>query len=240
MEKKRLDVLIFERGLTDSRRIAADLITSGKVLVNGIEIKKVSTKVSVDSKIELFELPKFVGRAGNKLEGALDEFKIDVKNKVVLDVGSSTGGFTDCVLQRGAKKVYAIDVGKEQLREKLRKDERVVVMEGTDIRDVGSLPEEIGLAVVDVSFISLRLVLPRVFDLLAEDAGAVVLVKPQFEVGKDKVGKGGIVRDENQKKQVVEEIKIFAKTLGFDIIGETKSKVVGQDGNQEYLLYFKK
>jgi 23S rRNA (cytidine1920-2'-O)/16S rRNA (cytidine1409-2'-O)-methyltransferase len=239
-DKKRLDIEIFERKLVESRRIAVDLIESGKVFVDSKQITKPSQKVSSGQKIEVTEIPKYVSRAGLKLEGALEDFNINPNGLIVLDVGSSTGGFTDCLLQKGVKKVYAVDVGNGQFKEKLKSDVRVVLMENTDIREVNGLPDEIDLVVVDVSFISLRLVLPKVFELVKVNGIVICLVKPQFEVGKDNVGKGGIVKDENQQKQVVEEIKFFAKTLGFDILGETKSKVVGQDGNQEYLLYLKK
>lgn len=239
-DKNRLDIEIFERGLVESRRIATDLIESGKVFVDNKQITKPSQKVTSQQEIQITEIPKYVSRAGLKLEGALEHFDVDPEGLILLDVGSSTGGFTDCLLQRGVKRVYAVDVGNDQFKERLRGDGRVILMENTDIREVKNLSDLIDLIVVDVSFISLKYVLPNIFRLVNKGGSVICLVKPQFEVGKDNIGKGGIVKDENLQLQVVEEIKNFAKVLGFGILGEMKSNIVGQDGNQEYFLYLKK
>ena len=237
IKKERLDVLLFKKGLVDSRKIASDLIKEGKVFVCGEKVTKASKEFFDDVKIEITELPKFVGRAGLKLEKAIDTFNIDVSDKVALDVGSSTGGFTDCLLQRGIKKVYAVDVGTDQLRKELKNDSRVVSMEQTDIRSIESLGDKIDLIVIDVSFISLRLVLPSVLKFLKEDGEIIALVKPQFEVGKDNLGKGGIVKDDMARAEVLEKIKEFTKSLGLKVLGEIESPIKGGDGNIEYLLY---
>jgi 23S rRNA (cytidine1920-2'-O)/16S rRNA (cytidine1409-2'-O)-methyltransferase len=235
--KKRLDILLFELGLVDSRKKASDLIKEGKVIVDDIIVNKPSKEFFGNEKIEITEVLKYVSRAGLKLEGAHKEFNFDIENKIAIDVGSSTGGFTDFLLQNGIKKVYAIDVGTDQLAEKLRNDNRVVSLEKTDIRKV-KIPEKIDLAVVDVSFISLELVLPSVVKLLKEKGKIIALVKPQFEVGKENISKGGIVKDEKAKLLILEKIKIFAENLGLKIKGEIISPIKGGDGNEEYLLYF--
>ena len=238
-QKERLDVLLFKKGLVSSRKIASDLIKEGKVLVLGEKITKASKEFFNDVKIEITDLPKFVGRAGLKLERVLDFFNVDVSNKVALDVGSSTGGFTDCLIQRGIRKVYAVDVGTDQLREELKKDNRVVSMEQTDIRSIKSLPEKIDLIVIDVSFISLKLIIPSVLKFLKENGEVIVLVKPQFEVGKNNLGKGGIVKDDIARVEVLEKIKEFVNTLSLKLLGEIESPIKGGDGNVEYLLYLK-
>ncbi len=236
-DKERLDVFIYKKGFVGSRKIASDLIKAGKVFVNGVVIVKPSKEIDINSKIEILELPKYVSRAGLKLEKALDTFDIDVKNKVVLDIGSSTGGFTDCLLQRNIQKVYAVDVGTDQLHEKIKNDEKVVSMEKTDVRNIESFPEKIDLVVVDVSFISLELVLPSIKKFLKNNGEVVVLVKPQFEVGKEKIGRGGIVKDEKDRIDVLEKMKKFCEGLGFKIEGQIESPIKGGDGNVEYLLY---
>jgi 23S rRNA (cytidine1920-2'-O)/16S rRNA (cytidine1409-2'-O)-methyltransferase len=236
--KKRLDILLFELGLVDSRKKASDLIKEGKVFVDGFLVNKPSKEFFGNEKIEITEVLKYVSRAGLKLEGAYKEFKFDIKDKVAVDVGTSTGGFTDFLLQNGVKKVYAVDVGTNQLVEKLKNDNRVVSLEKTDIRKV-ELPEKADLAVVDVSFISLELVLHSIVKLLKEDGEIVVLVKPQFEVGKENISKGGIVKDEKAKKLVLENIKKNAESLGLKVVGEMISPIKGGDGNEEYFLYIK-
>jgi 23S rRNA (cytidine1920-2'-O)/16S rRNA (cytidine1409-2'-O)-methyltransferase len=237
--KKRLDILLFELGFVDSRKKASDLIKEGKVFVDGVLINKPSKEFFGNEKIEITEILKYVSRAGLKLEGAYKEFNFDIKDKIAMDVGSSTGGFTDFLLQNGAKKVYAIDVGTDQLVEKLKNDSRVVSLEKTDIRKV-ELPEKIDLAVIDVSFISLEFVLPSVSKLLKENGEIITLVKPQFEVGKENISKGGIVKDEKAKIFILSKIKILAENLGLKVIGEMISPIKGGDGNEEYLLYLKK
>lgn len=236
-KKDRLDVLLFKKGLVASRKIASDLIKEGKVFVSGEKVIKASKEFYDDVNIEITELPKFVGRAGLKLEKALDTFNINVKDKIALDVGSSTGGFTDCLLQRGTKKVYAVDVGTDQLREELKNDIRVVSMEQTDIRSIESLSEKVDLIVIDVSFISLRLILPSVLKFLKDNGEIVTLIKPQFEVGKDNLGKGGIVKEEKDRLDVLENVKKFSLDLGLKVLGEIESPIKGGDGNTEYLLY---
>lgn len=238
--KKRLDILLFEKGLVTSRKIASDLIKEGKVIVNGEKIIKPSKEIIEDANIEVTEVPKFVSRAGLKLEGALKKFGLSVAGEVVLDVGSSTGGFTDCLLQNGVKKVYAIDVGTDQLSDKIRKDNRVVSMEKTDIRNIRELPEKADLAVIDVSFISLDKVLPVTVKFLTDKAEIITLVKPQFEVGKENLGKGGIVKDPELQNAVIEKTKNLAQTLNLKIVGEMESPIKGGDGNNEYLLHLKK
>lgn len=237
--KKRLDILLFELGLVDSRKKASDLIKDGKVFINGIVVNKPSKEFVGDEKIEITEALKYVSRAGLKLEGAYKNFNFDIKDKIAVDVGSSTGGFTDFLLQNGIKKVYAVDVGTSQLVEKLRSDSRVVSLEKTDIRKA-ELPEKVDLAVIDVSFISLEIVLPSVINLLKEKGEIIALVKPQFEVGKENIGKGGIVKDDQAKFFILEKIKNFAGKLGLKIKEEMISPITGGDGNEEYFLYLKK
>lgn len=236
--KKRLDILLFELGWVDSRKKASDLIKEGKVFVDGVVINKPSKEFFGTEKIEITEVLKYVSRAGLKLEGAHKEFNFDIKDKIAVDVGSSTGGFTDFLLQNGAKKVYSIDVGTNQLAEKLKNDDRVISLEKTDIRKV-KFPEKVDLAVVDVSFISLELVLPSIVNLLKENGEIIALVKPQFEVGKENIGKGGIVKDEKAKILVLEKIKKFSNDLGLKLKGETISPIKGGDGNEEYFFIYK-
>lgn len=239
----RLDVYLTEKGLCPSRTAAKNLINIGGVTVNGIHAAKVSLEVSDADKIELVELmlPKYVGRGGQKLEGALKHWEIPLDGLVCLDIGASTGGFTDCMLQSGAARVYAVDVGRDQLHERLRADERVVSFENTDIRAFdmpdGDRADFIG---TDVSFISLKLILPHIRRLLKDGGGAVTLIKPQFEAGRANLSKNGIVRNENVRRRVVEEICSFAKECGFSVVGTAESPITGGDGNVEYLLYLRK
>jgi len=237
-DAQRLDLLLVERGLAQSREKARALILAGQVLVQGQKIDKAGHSVSTDSKIELLESPKYVGRGGLKLEAALDHFRIQTAGRVCLDIGSSTGGFTDCLLQRGAARVYAIDVGTAQLDWKLRNDPRVIVHEQMNARYLGreQVPEPIDLAVCDVSFISITMILPVLPNLLAERAEMVILVKPQFELERHQVGKGGIIRDPALHHQACRRVEDAVQRLGYgsEII---PSPILGAEGNQEFLLY---
>ncbi len=238
MKKERLDVLLVQRGLSTSRERAKADIMSGLVYVAGQRVDKAGTSVPEDAEIELRGSSlAFVSRGGLKLEKALDTFGVTPDGKICVDCGASTGGFTDCMLKRGAQKVYAIDVGYGQLAWSLRSDERVVVMERTNIRYVTHehVPDEIQLAVIDVSFISLRIVLPAVKALLAPDGEIVCLIKPQFEAGKEKVGKKGVVRDISVHKEVLRDFVANAEALGFGVKGITFSPIKGPEGNIEYL-----
>ncbi|ACI20213.1 MULTISPECIES: TlyA family rRNA (cytidine-2'-O)-methyltransferase [Thermodesulfovibrio] len=240
--KLRLDQLLFKKGITESREKARALIIEGKVIVNGHKIEKPGTMVDENSEITICgETLPYVSRGGFKLEHAIKEFSIDVKDKVVMDVGASTGGFTDCLLQHGAKKVYAIDVGYGQLAWKLRTDPRVIPIERTNIRYMGKdkIPEDIDIVTVDVSFISLKLVIPKVLEFLKPQGKIIALIKPQFEVGKGEVESGGVVKSFEKRKRVVEEIKNFFASLGLKVIGVIESPIKGQKGNIEYLIYAK-
>jgi 23S rRNA (cytidine1920-2'-O)/16S rRNA (cytidine1409-2'-O)-methyltransferase len=237
MPKVRLDVLLVEKGLADSRAKAQALIMAGQVRVADQVALKPATTVQPDAVLTVDLGPRFVSRGGEKIEGALDTFKIDVIGFVCADVGSSTGGFTDCLLQRGAKKVYAIDVGKGILHWKLRNDPRVVVMEETNARFVESLPEKIDFVTVDASFISLRTLLP-VIKKWNVDSGIVALIKPQFEAGKKIVSRGdGVVRDPEIHKQVLLDVLTFARAEGFGLRGLVKSSLLGPKGNAEFLVW---
>lgn len=239
--KKRLDALLVERTLAENRTKAQAVIMSGLVYVNGQKADKAGVSYDSGVRIEVRgDACPYVSRGGVKLEKALREFAVDPAGYVCSDSGASTGGFTDCLLQKGAKKVFAIDVGYGQLDWKIRSDPRVVVMERTNVRYV--TPEQIGepldLSVVDVSFISLKLVLPVIKTLLKPDCGqAVCLIKPQFEAGRDKVGKKGVVRDEQTHRQVLEDFLALADSLGFHLLGLTFSPVKGPEGNIEFLAH---
>jgi len=242
--KQRLDILLTEKNFFDSRARAKSMIMAGKILVNGQKIDKAGTLIPVDSEIRVLgdDLP-FVSRGGLKLQKALDVFKIDLVGKMAADVGASTGGFTDCMLQRGAKMVYAIDVGYGQLAWKLRRDLRVVNKERTNIRNVTQrdfyygLPEFVS---IDVAFISLEKVLPVVFDILKDSGEVIALIKPQFEAGREHVGKKGVVRDKKIHMAVIEKVLNFAADVGFKICGLDFSPVKGPEGNIEYLVYLTK
>lgn len=242
--KERLDVLLVKQGLAQSREKAKALIMSGNVFVNGQREDKAGTFFEESkAKIEVKgpDLP-YVSRGGLKLEKALQVFDVGVEGKVCMDIGASTGGFTDCMLQNGARKVYAVDVGYGQLAWKLRQDARVICMEKTNIRYVK--PEDVGesldFASVDVSFISLQKVLPVAWNLLKEDSSMVCLIKPQFEAGREKVGKKGVVRDPEVHREVIETVIRFATSQGFRICGLDYSPVKGPEGNIEYLLWITK
>jgi 23S rRNA (cytidine1920-2'-O)/16S rRNA (cytidine1409-2'-O)-methyltransferase len=238
--KIRLDRLLAERGLTPSRERAQALILAGQVLVDEKKIEKAGTLVVRDAEIRLLnEAQQYVSRGGLKLEGALKDFSVSVNGCIALDIGASTGGFTDCLLQHGAVKVYAVDVGYGQLAWKLRQDNRVVVIERANIRqiDPALIPELADIAVIDVSFISLEKVVPSIMPFLKPAAAVIALIKPQFEVGREAVGKGGIVRDEEARDAAVKRITDFLLGLGFDVRGMITSPITGQDGNVEYLIY---
>jgi 23S rRNA (cytidine1920-2'-O)/16S rRNA (cytidine1409-2'-O)-methyltransferase len=238
MPKTRLDLLLVERGLAESRAKAQALIMAGQVRVNDQVALKPATTVQAESNLTVDLGPRYVSRGGKKLEGALKAFAIDVTGLTCADIGSSTGGFTDCLLQHGASKVYAIDVGKGILHWKLRTDSRVVVMEETNARFVESLPEKISFVTIDASFISLKILLPVTKNWLTENARLLCLIKPQFEAGKKDVSRGdGVIRDPEIHKQVLFDILSYAKNSGFGLHGLTKSPLLGPKGNAEFLVW---
>ena len=242
-EKIRLDVYLAENNDDLTREKAKSLIMAGVVFVDNQKCDKAGTMITEGQKVEIRgKTLKYVSRGGLKLEKSVDVFGISLKDLVCMDIGASTGGFTDVMLQNGAKKVYAIDVGYGQLAWKLRTDERVVCMERTNIRYVKNedIPDVIDFFSVDVSFISLKLVLPVAYGLLKDGGEAVVLIKPQFEAGREKVGKKGVVRDKAVHAEVVKEITAFAEKTGFGLLGLDFSPIKGPEGNIEYLLYMKK
>ncbi len=242
-KKERLDVLLVKRGLAESREKAKAIIMTGNVFVKEQREDKAGSTFDEDVVIEVKGAPmKYVSRGGYKLEKAMELWQVPLEDKVCMDVGSSTGGFTDCMLQNGAHKVYAIDVGTNQLAWKLRQDERVVSMEKTNIRYVTheNVPDEIGFSSIDVAFISLTKVLVPVRNLLESHGQVVCLIKPQFEAGKDKVGKKGVVRDKKVHLEVVRNIITYAVAIGFEVIGLSFSPIKGPEGNIEYLLYIEK
>jgi len=240
--KKRLDELLVVRGLVETRAKARALIMAGEVLVNETPAQKAGFLVSDDAVIRVRNVSKFVSRGGEKLEAALSRFSVDAKDLICLDVGASTGGFTDCLLQRGAKKIYAIDVGYGQLHWKLQSDSRVIRMDRVNFRliDVKTFPERVDVAVMDASFVSAALLIPNLSALLKAGGTAVILVKPQFEVGKGAVGKGGIVRDELKRLACVQTIRKALEAHALQVLGEMESPLRGGDGNVEYLLMAKK
>jgi len=237
--KKRLDVLLVERGLAESRALAQRLIRAGEVRVADQVSDKPGTQVATNVEITVQARPRFVGRGGEKLEAALVRFGLDVEGKAVADVGASTGGFTDCLLQRGARLVYAIDVGYGQLDWRLRNDPRVVVMERTNARHLDELPQPVDVVTADVSFISLRLILPAVVGWLEPDGQVLALIKPQFEAGRRDVGKGGVVRDPAVHRQVLEQVLDVASELGLGLHGLIPSPLRGPAGNVEFLGWWK-
>ena len=242
IHKERLDVALVRRGLAPSRERARALIMAGQVLIAGQLVDKPGTLISLDAECSLKEAPdelKYASRGGLKLEKAIDTFALHPEGMVALDVGASTGGFTDCLLRHGAKRVYALDVGQGQLAWTLRNDPRVVVMEHTNIRYLKSLPESIQCTAIDVSFISLRLVLPPLVPLLAPGAWVVALVKPQFEAGKAEVDKGaGVIKNPEVHERVLYELQEWiTQNTPFRILGLTDSPIYGRDGNREFLLH---
>lgn len=243
VEKERLDVLLVQQGLANSRELAKAYIMAGNVYVDGQKEDKAGTKVAVTAKLEVKgNQMKYVSRGGYKLEKAMDVFGIRLNGKICLDIGASTGGFTDCMLQNGASKVYAIDVGYGQFAWKLRNDERVVCLEKTNVRYVTheQVPDEGDFASIDVSFISLTKVLPAVLGVLGEKGQLVCLIKPQFEAGREKVGKKGVVRDSSVHREAIEMIVEYVRTQSLGILGLDFSPIKGPEGNIEYLIYLDK
>ena len=240
----RLDVYLTEKGYFGSRSRAQAAISAGLVRVNGTAVTKPSLEINGTEDIQYTDTRKFVSRAGEKLERALNEFAIDVSGKTVLDIGASTGGFTDCLLQRGASRVFALDVGTAQLDEKLRNDPRVTVMENFNARYAkkDDFDAPVQMIVMDVSFISQSLIYPACGDILESGSDMITLVKPQFEAGKSNIGKGGIVKDRDGKiiKEIMERLDMSAEMCGFTRVGFTNSPIEGGDGNREYLALFKR
>lgn len=232
--------MLVSRGLAESREKARLMVMEGTVLLEGRQVVKPSTLVSPNAAIEVSERPRFVSRGGLKLDYALDQFKIDVGSRIALDVGASTGGFTDCLLQRGAARVYAVDVGYGQIEFRLRQDPRVVVMERVNAHHPFPLPELVDLATIDVSFISLEKVVPNVARLVKDGGFIISLVKPQFEAGRRQVGKGGIVRDPQVHAEVLGRFITWAVDNGFRLRGLTASPVAGAEGNREFLVLLQK
>jgi len=242
-KKERIDKLLVERGLVKSRERAKALIMAGTVLVDGQRADKAGSQVDLDARITLKEKDHpFVSRGGVKLAFALDHFKVLVEGRIVMDVGASTGGFTHCLLLRGARRVYAIDVGYGQLDWSLRNDKRVVCMEKTNIRHLSGdkIHDPISLAVSDTSFISLKKVLVPLFRLIQEEGEVLALIKPQFEVRPQDVGKGGVVRNTELHNHVVQEIVIFAEGQGANVLGTVESPLEGPKGNKEFFIYLRK
>lgn len=240
MSKQRLDVWLAEQQLVPSRSAAQAVIMAGEVYVNGQKASKAGDMVSGEEQIEVrTKSLRYVSRGGLKLEKAMQCFPVNLDGKICMDIGASTGGFTDCMLQNGAQKVYSVDVGYGQLAWKLRQDKRVINLERTNIRYVTEkeVPEKIEFFSVDVSFISLKLVLPVAFTLLTEGGCGVCLIKPQFEAGREKVGKKGVVRDSAVHTEVIEQVLQFTKEIGFAVQGLDYSPVKGPEGNIEYLMY---
>lgn len=243
VKKERLDVLLVKRGLASSREKAKAIIMTGNVFVDEVREDKAGQSFPENVSIEIKgKHQKYVSRGGYKLEKAMESFPIELEEMVCMDVGSSTGGFTDCMLQNGAKKVYAIDVGTNQLAWTLRQDERVVSMEKTNIRYVkpDDIGEEIDFVSIDVAFISLTKVLAPVMELMKDGAKMVCLIKPQFEAGREKVGKKGVVREKSTHREVIEKVIAFSYELGFSILGLEHSPIRGPEGNIEYLLFARK
>jgi 23S rRNA (cytidine1920-2'-O)/16S rRNA (cytidine1409-2'-O)-methyltransferase len=236
-EKERLDILMVTKALAPSREKARALIMAGEVLVSGQQVDKPGTRIDIAAEITVKVKPRFVSRGGDKLAGALKAFPIEVGGRICADVGASTGGFTDCLLQNGAAKVYAIDVGYGQIAYTLRQDPRVVVMERTNVRYIEILPERVSLVVMDASFISLRLLLPTIKNWLTPDAVVIPLIKPQFEAGQQDVGKGGVVRDAQVHARVLGEVLTFAAAQGFAVRGLIRSPLKGPAGNIEFLAW---
>ncbi len=234
--RERLDEAVTRLGLAPTRSKARAMIMAGDVLVNGLPSLQAGTAVKPLDEITLKSKPRFVSRGGEKLDHALNEFEVDVNGYVCADLGASTGGFTDCLLQRGASKVYSIDVGYGQIDQKLRDDRRVIVEERVNARYLESLPEPIDLVVIDVSFISLSLILPVAARVLKPAGVCVPLVKPQFEAGRKDVGKGGVVRDAAIHRRVLEQVAAYADANGFAVSGITTSPIVGPAGNVEFLM----
>lgn len=246
MKKIRLDLLLVERGLADSRSMAQRLVMAGQVRVNGETVLRSAANVTMDVRLDVEQRPRFVSRGGEKLAAALQSFELDVSGQICADVGASTGGFTDCLLQHGAAKIYAIDVGHGILDWKLRQDRRVMVMEGTNARFLERLPDPVQVITVDASFISLKVLLPVIKDWISPEAenqavskGTIIaLVKPQFEAGRKQVGRGkGVIRDPAIHRQVLTDVLSYALKLGYGIRGLIRSPLTGPKGNLEFLAW---
>jgi len=243
MRKERFDKLLVEKGVVQSRERARALIMAGKVAIGGQRVDKPGIQVNIDAPLKLQDRDSpYVSRGGEKMEGALKVFRIDPKGTVVMDVGASTGGFTDCILQKGAKKVYAVDVGYGQLAWRLQKDPRVVNLERRNIRYLQreEVSEEMDLILIDTSFISIEKFLSHLLAFLKKGGVILSLIKPQFEVGKGEVGKGGVVRDKALHERVVERLSNFSRGLGLKVLGVTESPLLGPKGNKEFFIYLKK
>jgi len=241
MAKKRLDLLVAQQFPQYSRRQIQSWIMQGKVTVDDKVVTKAGTQIAPDARITVdAQKPKYVGRAGFKLEGALDHFSVDVSGMVVLDAGLSTGGFTDCLLQRGAQKVYGVDVGYGQAHEKIRADDRVVVMERTNLRELRDVGELVDLVTLDLSFISILKVMDAVCAVLKPNGTLITLIKPQFEAQRKDIRKGGIVKDPAVHEKVVTQITEGIQKHGFELIGTIESPITGATGNKEFLAYFKR
>jgi 23S rRNA (cytidine1920-2'-O)/16S rRNA (cytidine1409-2'-O)-methyltransferase len=239
MPKQRIDTLLVSRGLAENKSRAQAYIMAGDVSVNGSVVSKAGSMVAEGAEVTLKEKMPFVGRGGFKLQHALNEFKLDVKGLTCLDVGASTGGFTDCLLQRGAVKVYAVDVGTNQLDYKLRQDSRVVVMEKTNAHYPFELPEQVELAVMDLSFISVRQVIPNVIPHLKPPGDMVILFKPQFEAEREQVGKGGVISDPSVHALTISNFVIWMNDNRLRLLEMTASPILGAEGNKEFLIYMK-
>ncbi|MGZ4983524.1 MAG: TlyA family RNA methyltransferase [Chthoniobacterales bacterium] len=241
-KRARLDAVLVEQGLFPSREQAQRAVMAGEVRLGDRVLNKSSVLVESNAALSVATPPKFVGRGGLKLDGVLDHFAIDPRGMIALDIGASTGGFTDCLLQRGAKKVYAIDVGHGQLAWKIREDPRVIVRENLNARYLSrdDIPEPIDLCVIDVSFISLTLILPRAFELVTPSGVILALIKPQFELEKADVGRGGIVKDPALHAKAQDKIEQFVRQSGHEIVGLAPSSITGTDGNQEFFICVRK
>jgi 23S rRNA (cytidine1920-2'-O)/16S rRNA (cytidine1409-2'-O)-methyltransferase len=241
-KKARIDQTLVERGFFESRELAQRAIMAGEVRVGDQPITKAATMIDIDAAISVAESPQFVGRGALKLSGALDFFKIDPAGEVALDIGASTGGFTDCLLQRGAAKVFAVDVGRGQLAWKIRNDPRVVVLEKVNARFLSGehIPQPVDLCVIDVSFISLTLILPRAFELIIPHGMILALIKPQFELQRRDVGHGGIVRESALHQKAQQKIVKFVQEAKYDVVGVVPSAITGTDGNQEFFICIRK
>ncbi|QJA06131.1 TlyA family RNA methyltransferase [Thermosulfurimonas marina] len=243
MKKERLDKLLVARGFVETREKAQALIMAGEVFVEGQRVEKAGARVPVEARIEIRGrgLP-YVSRGGLKLEGALKVFELSPRGWVCADLGASTGGFTHCLLKHGARRVYALDVGRGQLHESLRRDPRVVVLEGVNARylTAESLPEAVDLVTIDVSFISLKKILPAALTILKPGGRILALIKPQFEVGRREVGRGGVVRDHAKHRRVIKEIWCFGEELGLKALGVAESPLPGPSGNREFFILFQK
>jgi 23S rRNA (cytidine1920-2'-O)/16S rRNA (cytidine1409-2'-O)-methyltransferase len=238
----RLDQALVQRGFFPSRHQAQSAIMAGEIRINGRVAKKASDLVMAEHEIQIAARSRYVGRGGLKLEGAIAHFQIVCEGRVGLDIGASTGGFTDCLLQHGAKKVFAVDVGHGQLAWKIRDDSRVITLEKTNARNLSraEIPEPIDICAVDVSFISLTLILPNAFELLTPNGVILALIKPQFELARDDVGRGGIVRSSELHAKAQQKVVAFAETIGANVEGLVPSTITGTDGNQEFFICLRK